>query len=109
MEPPLPGPALMLPAIDLSSTPNLDTHLAFKKREAEWKRLVSATHREWCLCGSYKNHFLPPEKSLICGDGGEDDGISDEVMAGFVDGEGVITGDGDDGGGDGGPRYGNVL
>lgn len=96
----------MLPAIDLSSTPDLDSHINYKKREAKWKRDVSLSHSLWCLCGSYKNHFIDPKKSLICGDGGEDNGISDEAMAAIEDGEAGTTGDGGDGGGDGGRRYG---
>nr|QYD02159.1 ORF2 [Torque teno felis virus]QYD02162.1 ORF2 [Torque teno felis virus]QYD02168.1 ORF2 [Torque teno felis virus] len=65
MEPPLPGPNLLLPALSLSGPPNLDHHLAYKRREAQWKRLVSDSHKEWCLCGSYKNHFLSPDKPLL--------------------------------------------
>nr|QYD02440.1 ORF2 [Torque teno felis virus] len=62
---PLPGPNLMLPTLDLSSTPDLDHTLLYKKREAVWKQLVSQTHKDWCLCGSYLNHFLKPNYSLI--------------------------------------------
>nr|QYD01787.1 ORF2 [Torque teno felis virus] len=61
---PLPGPSLMLPALDLSGSPDLDPHKTFKLREAKWKRLISALHKEWCLCGSYINHFILPENSL---------------------------------------------
>ncbi|AEZ53063.1 ORF2 [Torque teno felis virus-Fc-TTV2] len=71
MQSPFPRPALMLPAIDLSSAPNLDSDLAYKKREAQWKRLISETHKEWCLCGSYLNHFLDASKPLLnktCGE-----------------------------------------
>nr|QYD02357.1 ORF2 [Torque teno felis virus] len=64
MQAPFPGPNVMLPALRLSDTPDLDHCLAFKRREAEWKRLVSNSHREWCLCGSYLNHFLPAEAPL---------------------------------------------
>nr|QYD02120.1 ORF2 [Torque teno felis virus] len=63
---PMPGPSLMLPALDLSGTPDLDHHTTYKKREAEWKRLVSSLHREWCLCGSFINHFILPQNSLVC-------------------------------------------
>nr|QYD02072.1 ORF2 [Torque teno felis virus] len=63
---PMPGPSLMLPAVDLSGTPDLDHHTTYKKREAQWKRLVSSLHREWCLCGSFINHFILPPNSLIC-------------------------------------------
>lgn len=62
----------MLPVIRLSDSPDLDSHLAFKRREAKWKRLVSETHKEWCLCGSYLNHFLPATSDLLSCTGGED-------------------------------------
>lgn len=71
MEPPYPGPNLMLPALNLSGPPNFDHNLAYKKREAQWKRLVSETHKEWCLCGSYKNHFIKPEEPLCSSGDGE--------------------------------------
>nr|QYD02138.1 ORF2 [Torque teno felis virus] len=75
MQPPAPGPNLLLPSLGLSGPPDLDHHLAYKRREAEWKRLVSKSHADWCLCGSYKNHFLPPDQSLkateSCTEGGE--------------------------------------
>nr|QYD02372.1 ORF2 [Torque teno felis virus] len=64
MELPLPGPNLMLPTISLSGPPDLEHHLAYKRREAIWKALVSKTHKDWCLCGSYKNHFLPSDEPL---------------------------------------------
>nr|QYD02345.1 ORF2 [Torque teno felis virus] len=67
MEPPYPGPSLMLPAIDLSRAPDINHHITYKKREAVWKQLVSKTHAEWCLCGSYKNHFVSPTEPLQCG------------------------------------------
>nr|QYD02132.1 ORF2 [Torque teno felis virus] len=75
MSEPLPGPNVMLPALDLSGPPSLDHVILYKKREALWKRLVSTSHREWCLCGSAANHFLPPHKELknsTCGE--EEDG-----------------------------------
>nr|QYD02249.1 ORF2 [Torque teno felis virus]QYD02252.1 ORF2 [Torque teno felis virus] len=73
MQPPFPSPALMLPAIDLSRTPDLDSHISYKKRECLWKRQVSLSHAQWCLCGSYLNHFLPPDQPLrnSCGDGAD--------------------------------------
>nr|QZE11921.1 MAG: ORF2 [Torque teno felis virus] len=99
MEPPLPGPNLMLPAINLSCTPDLDSHLAYKKREAIWKRLVSDSHKNWCLCGSYLNHFQK------CGDEKPDTGVSDAAMADIVvEGDDTI-GDADAGGEDGDQRY----
>nr|UWX31902.1 ORF2 [Torque teno felis virus] len=111
MEPPLPGPALMLPAIDLSNPPDLDSHLTYKKREAEWKRLVSQTHKNWCLCGSYLNHFLPPESSLknstSCGEE-KGDAVSDADMAGIAD-ESEVFGGGDISSIDGDLRYLNVA
>nr|QYD02057.1 ORF2 [Torque teno felis virus] len=55
----------MLPALDLSGSPDLHNREAFKKREAKWKQLVSATHKEWCLCGSFLNHFILPEYPLL--------------------------------------------
>ncbi|QCS38451.1 ORF2 [Torque teno ocelot virus] len=64
MEKPYPGPHLLLPAIDLSRSPSLDSHLDFKRREALFKRQVSDLHKQWCLCGSYKNHFISPNYSL---------------------------------------------
>lgn len=64
MQKPLPGPSVMLPALNLSGPPDLDHHINYRKREAQWKRLVSQTHAEWCLCGSYTNHFLPNSASL---------------------------------------------
>lgn len=80
----------MLPVISLSDTPDLDCHLAFKRREAEWKRLVSKTHRDWCLCGSYRNHFIsstePLQKESCTTD--EDDVI---VLAGGATGGEPIT------------------
>lgn len=81
MQKPFPGPNLLLPAIRLSDPPSLDSHLAFKRAEATWKKLVSAEHKKWCLCGSYLNHFLPrtePLKSCTQeetgAEGGEEDG-----------------------------------
>lgn len=99
MEWPPPSPALMLPALDLSSAPDLSHHISYKKREAQWKKLVSETHKHWCLCGSYKNHFLPPDTPLInsssCGgvqDGDKkedaaDPGTEEDFIAG-IDGDG---------------------
>nr|QYD02291.1 ORF2 [Torque teno felis virus] len=74
MSEPLPGPNVMLPALDLSGPPSVDHVILYKKREAVWKRLVSTTHREWCLCGSAANHFLPPHKELVNSACGEEEG-----------------------------------
>nr|QYD02186.1 ORF2 [Torque teno felis virus] len=101
MQAPLPGPNVMLPVVRLSDSPNLDCHISFKKREAEWKQLVSRSHRDWCLCGSYLNHFLPPEKPLKkCSDVEDEDPITLEGAAGGSDpkedggaGEDIIAGD----------------
>lgn len=60
----MPGPNLMLPAIDLSSTPDLDSYTTYKLREAKWKQLVSKSHKAWCLCGSFVNHFILPTEPL---------------------------------------------
>nr|QYD02402.1 ORF2 [Torque teno felis virus] len=94
---PLPGPSLMLPALDLSGSPDLDPHTTFKLREAEWKRLISSLHKEWCLCGSYINHFILPENSLqqCTVDAGRD-----TAGAGTSGGGGDISGRGDDVDGD---------
>ncbi|ABU55880.1 ORF2 [Torque teno felis virus 2] len=78
MERPLPGPNVMLPAISLTDPPNLDHHLAYRRKEAIWKQLISSEHKKWCLCGSYRNHFLPPEKSLI----NEEKSCSEDVVTG---------------------------
>lgn len=64
MEKPYPGPNLLLPAIDLSRSPSLDSHLDFKRREALFKKQVSELHKNWCLCGSYLNHFISTKYSL---------------------------------------------
>nr|QYD02147.1 ORF2 [Torque teno felis virus] len=64
MQKPFPGPNVMLPALSLSDPPDLDHHLAYKKREAIWKKLISDEHKKWCLCGSYLNHFLPATEAL---------------------------------------------
>nr|QYD02153.1 ORF2 [Torque teno felis virus] len=93
MQKPLPGPNLMLPALRLSDTPNLDSDLAYKKREAKWKQLISKTHKEWCLCGSYLNHFLSSNEPLrSCSKEGEEDiigvtGEEEDVMVLDVGGE----------------------
>nr|QYD02231.1 ORF2 [Torque teno felis virus] len=94
---PLPGPSLMLPALDLSGSPDLDPHTTFKLREAQWKRQISNLHREWCLCGSYINHFILPENSLqsCTVDAGKDtdgaatigDAADSFVRGGDVDGD----------------------
>lgn len=65
MQKPYPGPNVMLPAIDLSCSPNLDHNLAFKRKEAIWKQLISREHKKWCLCGSYLNHFKTVQEPLI--------------------------------------------
>lgn len=93
MEPPYPSAALMLPAIDLSSSPNLDNHLDYKRREARWKQLVSNEHKKWCLCGSYLNHFLPRDKSLLKESCGEDDGRQEPEGADGGEKDGVEEGD----------------
>lgn len=89
----------MLPAVDLSGTPDIDHRVTYKKREAKWKRLVSETHREWCLCGSFLNHFiLPPGSLLQCtdnADGGENLG-GESITPQSMDadgGEAVVAGD----------------
>lgn len=74
----------MLPAIRLSDPPDLDSHLAYKRREAVFKRLVSAEHKKWCLCGSAANHFIPSnlplQTSESCGeDGGTASGEADII------------------------------
>lgn len=79
MEPPYPGPNLMLPALRLSDPPSLDSHLAYKKREAIFKRLVAAEHKKWCLCGAVKNHYIPSDlplasKESCSEEGGEQSG-----------------------------------
>lgn len=51
----------MLPALNLSGTPDLDHPYLYKQREAKWKREVSRSHKEWCLCGSFLNHFILPD------------------------------------------------
>nr|QYD02360.1 ORF2 [Torque teno felis virus] len=98
---PLPGPSLMLPAIDLSGSPDLDHHTTYKRREAQWKRLVSQLHREWCLCGSFLNHFiLPPNSLLRCAEDDSDkDAGGDIILAGGGDGgaDGTVDGDPDAG------------
>nr|QYD02156.1 ORF2 [Torque teno felis virus] len=97
MEPPNPSPALMLPALDLSSTPNFDHTLAYKKREAEWKRLVSETHRAWCLCGSYLNHFVPntePLKKTCSDEEGPENGEKGATLGGGDISDIVAGGDG---------------
>lgn len=80
MEPLRPGPANMLPAIDLSSTPSLDSYLAFKQQEARWKRNCSDLHKLWCLCGNYLNHFADKTRPLC----GEEDGLVGGDVAGDV-------------------------
>nr|QYD02366.1 ORF2 [Torque teno felis virus] len=95
---PVPGPALMLPALDLSGSPDLDHNQNYKRREAQFKRDVSNLHKQWCLCGSYLNHFkLSSEPLKTCTDASDAD-IADSDVAG---GEGATTRDmavdGDDG------------
>nr|QYD02123.1 ORF2 [Torque teno felis virus] len=83
MEKPFPGPNVMLPTLNLSDTPDLDSHLAYKKRQALWLREVSESHRAWCLCGSFRNHFLQdnqPLKNSECSEG-RGDGKEDVVGA----------------------------
>lgn len=64
MQAPYPGPNLLLPVIRLSDPPDLDHVVAYKRREAVWKKLISDEHKKWCLCGSYLNHFLKPDEPL---------------------------------------------
>nr|QYD02387.1 ORF2 [Torque teno felis virus] len=105
MQKPLPGPNVMLPALRLSGSPDLDSHLAYKRREAEWKRLISAEHKKWCLCGSYMNHFISSEEPLrsksCSGDGGEEpiiDGEEGATSGGDIGDEDIVTlGGGGDG------------
>lgn len=77
MQKPFPGPNLLLPALKLTDPPDLDNTVAYKKREAQWKKLISNEHKKWCLCGSYMNHFLPSsqplQKSESCSERGDMD------------------------------------
>lgn len=79
---PYPSPSLLLPAIDLSGSPNMDHILAYKQAEAKWKRIVSETHKTWCLCGSYRNHFIsasaPLEKCTESKEDSQDGGDQQE-------------------------------
>nr|QYD02285.1 ORF2 [Torque teno felis virus] len=97
----VPGPNHMLPALDLSNTPDLDLILTFKKREAKFKLAVSKLHREWCLCGSAANHYLPkncPLKNSTCGN--EDEPSDADIVACAVEGDTIpdIDFGGEDGG-----------
>nr|QYD01784.1 ORF2 [Torque teno felis virus] len=84
---PVPGPALMLPALDLSGSPDLDHTQNYKRREAQFKRDVSQLHKQWCLCGSYLNHFrLSSEPLKTCSE--DTVAASDALDAG---GEGAAT------------------
>lgn len=94
MQKPLPGPNVMLPALRLSDPPDLDHHLAFKRREAIWKQIVSNEHKKWCLCGSYLNHFLPstePLKNQTCGDEEELGVEKEDGENGAIGKEEIIT------------------
>ncbi|WCS65223.1 ORF2 [Grizzly bear anellovirus 1] len=31
--------------------------MQYKKQEAQWKRVVSESHKIWCTCPDYLNHF----------------------------------------------------
>lgn len=84
MQRPFPGPNVMLPAINLSDTPDLDSVVAFKRREAKWKQLISSEHKKWCLCGSYMNHFVSSSQPL-CGEEKEDLGNEGENGGGGDD------------------------
>nr|QYD02099.1 ORF2 [Torque teno felis virus] len=99
---PMPGPSLMLPALDLSGTPEFGSSYNFtkKKRKLNWKRLVSSLHREWCLCGSFINHFILPPNSLVCTEDGDDrvagDTAEDRTIPSSKDGgENGVEVDGD--------------
>nr|QYD02282.1 ORF2 [Torque teno felis virus] len=85
MQKPLPGPNLMLPVLDLNKSPDPDHSLAYKKREAVFKRQVSELHANWCLCGSYLNHFLPSNQPLraseSCGGEGDVGGLEGGVLS----------------------------
>nr|QYD02150.1 ORF2 [Torque teno felis virus] len=84
MQRPLPGPNVMLPAINLSDSPDLDSVVAFKRREAKWKQLISYEHKKWCLCGSYMNHFVSSSQPL-CGEEKENPGGAAENGGGNDD------------------------
>nr|QYD02039.1 ORF2 [Torque teno felis virus] len=60
----IPGPNTMLPVLDLSGPPDLDHIISYKKREAIFKQQVSDLHRQWCLCGSAKNHYVKNSEPL---------------------------------------------
>ncbi|WCS65226.1 ORF2 [Grizzly bear anellovirus 2] len=46
----------------------------YKKQEALWKQSISSSHKIFCSCGDYRNHFKPCQSF---GDGGGgDDGVS---------------------------------
>ncbi|BBE36951.1 hypothetical protein [Paguma larvata torque teno virus] len=38
-------------------SPDIHPDITFKRKEAQWKRLISQTHQSWCHCGNYLNHF----------------------------------------------------
>lgn len=97
---PLPGPALMLPVIDLSGTPDMDPGQTFRRREAKFKRDVSMLHAEWCLCGSYLNHFKLSSEPLKPCEGnstaGEDGAATTRVSdMEFGDDGSIVAGGGD--------------
>nr|QYD02063.1 ORF2 [Torque teno felis virus]QYD02069.1 ORF2 [Torque teno felis virus]QYD02117.1 ORF2 [Torque teno felis virus]QYD02126.1 ORF2 [Torque teno felis virus]QYD02198.1 ORF2 [Torque teno felis virus] len=87
MEKPFPGPNVMLPALNLSDTPDLDCHLAYKKRQALWLREVSESHRAWCLCGSFRNHFVQDNQPLKNSECSEGRGGGEEDVVGATMGE----------------------
>nr|QYD02108.1 ORF2 [Torque teno felis virus] len=100
---PVPGPALMLPALDLSGSPDLDHNQNYKRREAQFKRDVSQLHKQWCLCGSYLNHFkLSSEPLKTCSEdtgaasGDSDVGGGEAATTRDMDTGGVVGG-GEDG------------
>nr|QYD02102.1 ORF2 [Torque teno felis virus] len=85
---PVPGPALMLPALDLSGSPDLDHTQTFKRREAQFKRDVSLLHKQWCLCGSYLNHLkLSSEPLKTC----TEDTVADLEGSDAAGGEAATT------------------
>lgn len=75
-------PAVHSFATRLSQSPDLDSGLAYKRREAKWKQLVSSSHKEWCECGNYLNHF-PCGGDGGAGDGG--DGGADAIIPDIED------------------------
>lgn len=42
---------------------------SFKQKEAFWKQSISASHKLWCNCSDYRNHFSWPGFLGINGSG----------------------------------------